>query len=303
MNILSPLLKQIVEEEASYPSPSAKAKLNKAIGRYKLLEAAKKWTQYMDDIKYALADLLVARGDDDDNKEALHYYDHLISKSGNKVLKGRALIGKAELAISGTGDLDIDKAVQLCKEGQKLLRGDLREFFVAKAIVVEAELLAKKSGQKSNKAAAALFDKLINKKGANPYFRARAAVGKAELILYFGFDSISKGIKLCDETLRILYDRPLDYFVIKAKLVQAEMLTRRGSSSDLEKAEMLCEKVITTSVSSKDLAARAKLVLAEISKKGKAEKLFSEVLNDDGLDPYLIEKAKVLRDSLKHKYN
>ncbi len=303
MGILSPLMKQIVDEEASYPSPSAKAKLNKAIGRYKLLEVGEKWHEYMDDIKFALADLLVARGEEEDNKTALKDYDFLIKKSKSNSIKGRAMIGKAELAISGVSKISVDEAIDLCKNGCKLLNGDLREFFVAKGIAVEAELLVKKSGLKNIKLATKLFDKLINKKAANSYFRGRAAVGKAELILYFGIDSVTKGIKLCEEALKILFDRPFDYFAAKAKLVEAEMLSRRGSSSDLEKAEELCKKVILTSASSRDLAARAKLIVAEISKKERAEKLFTEVLNDDGLDPYIIEKAKLLKNNFKNRIN
>lgn len=303
IGILSPLMKQVVDDEASYPSPSAKTKLNKAIGRYKLLSAGQKWKEYFDDIKFALADLLVARGEEKDYKEALNDYNSLIGKTGNSQIKGRAMIGKAELAIAGVAKMDVDDAIALCKRGFKLLKGDLRDFFVAKGIAVEAELLVKKSGGKNIKLASRLFSKLTAKKNANPYFRARALTGKAELILYFGTESLSNGIKMCEEAVKILADRPLDYFAVKAKVVEAEMLSRRGSSHDLEKAESLCEKVIMSASTNKDLAARAKLVLGEISKKDRAEKLFEEVLDLDDIDPYLIDKARTAEKALKSRVN
>ncbi len=303
MGILSPIMKQVVDNEASYPSPSAKMKIDKAIGRYKLLAVAQKWDDYMDDIKFALADLLVARGENDDYKEALHYYSHLVSKAENKMIKGRAMIGKAELAISGVAKMTEDEAVELCKKGCKLLKGDLTDFFVAKGIAVEAELLVKKSGSRNVKAAAKLFAKLIGKKSANVYFRGRAMVGKAELILYHGIDSISNGNKLCEEALHLFSDRPLDYFAVKARIIEAELLSRRGSNADLTKAETLCKKVIVSATTNKDLSARAKLVLAEISKKDRAEKLFEEVLDQDNIDPYLIEKAKFIAKAFKNRIN
>lgn len=302
IGLLSPIMKKVVEEEESYPSPSAKTKINKAIGRYKLLSKAQKWKEYMDDIKFALSDLLVARGEDEDYKEALSYYNLIIAKTRNQMLKGRSMIGKAELAISGVANMDGDDAVKLCKDGCSLLKGKLDDFFVAKGIAVEAELLVKKGGSKQVKDAACLFGKLIGNKKSHPYFRARAMVGKSELALYFGIDSVTNGIKMCEESLGIFSERPLDYFAVKARVVEAELLSRRGSSSDLQKAESLCQKTIISPIH-KNLAARAKLVLAAISKKEKAQRLFEEVLEQDGLDPYLIEKAKMVERASKNRYN
>ncbi|MFA5104001.1 MAG: hypothetical protein WC527_02360 [Candidatus Margulisiibacteriota bacterium] len=302
IGILSPIMKKVVEEEESYPSPSAKTKINKAIGRYKLLSKAQKWKEHMDDIKFALSDLLVARGEDEDYKEALSYYNFIIAKTRNQMLKGRSMIGKAELTISGVAKMSEDEAIKLCKEGCSLLKGKLDDFFVAKCLAVEAELLVKKGGRKEIKDATRLFSKLVGNKKAHPYFRARAMTGKAELALYFGVDSISNGIKMCEEALGIFSERPLDYFAVKARVIEAELLARRGSSSDLHKAENLCEKAIISPVH-KDLTARAKLVLAEISKKEKAQRLFEEVLEQDGLDPYLIEKAKMIERATKNRYN
>lgn len=302
IGILSPIMKKVVEEEESYPSPSAKTKINKAIGRYKLLSKAQKWKEHMDDIKFALSDLLVARGEAEDYKEALSYYNFIIAKTKNQMLKGRSMIGKAELAISGVAKMSEDDAVKLCKQGYSLLKGKPDDFFVAKGIAVEAELLVKKGGSSEIKNASGLFGKLIANKKSHPYFRARAMVGKAELALYFGVDSVSNGIKMCEEALAVFSERPLDYFAVKSRVVEAELLARRGSPSDLEKAENLCQKVIISPVH-KDLAARAKLVLAEISKKEKAQRLFEEVLEQDGLDPYLIEKAKMVEKASKSRYN
>ncbi len=47
------------------------------------------------------------------------------------------------------------------------------------------------------------------------------------------------------------------------------------------------------------LAARAKLNLAEISALSKARVLSSDVLEMEGLDPYLIKKARVLNKNLQ----
>jgi len=296
-------MKKIVDEESSFPSPSVKTKLNKAIGKYKLLSIGQKWKDHMEDIKFALADLLIARGQERDYREALGIYNSLITKTRDSVLKGRSFIGKAELAIMGIAKMSVDEAIKLCKEGCKLLKGDLRDFFAAKGTAVEAELLMKKSGTKNIKEASKLFDRLIGKKNANPYFRGRAMVGKAELILYFGLDTLSKGVALCEEALKIFVDRPLDYFAVKGKIIEAETLSRRGSSSDLQKAENILKKVIAVSSAHKDLQSRAKLVLAEISKKEKAKALFEEVLQQEDIDPYLIEKAKFVKESLKNRAN
>ncbi len=301
--ILSPIMKKMVDDEKAYPSPSAKVKINKAIGRYKLLATGQKWKDYMEDIRFALADLLVARGEPQDYKEALKYYEQIIEKGGNDTMIGRSLIGKAELAISGIADMSVKEAIELCKRGVKLLKNNADDFFGAKGIAVEAELLVSEGLPKSIKAASKLFDSLVSRKKANAYFRARASVGKAELILYHGLDSLSKGIKLCEDSLKLLSDRPIDYFAVKARVIQAEMLVRRGSSSDLHKAETLCDKVISSSSSNKDLAARAKLVLAEVSKKERAEKLYEEVLEQDGIDPYLLEKARFLEKNFKSRLN
>lgn len=302
MRILSPLMNKIVEEEESYPSPSQKLKLNKAIGRYKLLEASQR-KEYMDDIKFALADLLVARGSENDYLEAKKEYDSIIEKTKNNVLKGRALIGKAELAIIGVEKIDAHEAIKLCKNGYKLLKGDFKDFFVAKGFAVEAELLIKKGGKRNNSFAKKLFDKIINKKNAHQYFRGRAMVGKAELILHFQIDSISHGIKLCEEALQIFADRPHDYFAVKARVIEAELLSRRGTSSDLYKAESTCKKIIANPMSHKDLVARAKLVLAEISKKDRAIELFEEVVENENIDPYLAEKAKFVEKAIREKLN
>jgi len=300
--LLSPIMSKVVKEEENFPSPSAKTKINKAIGKYKLLSKVKKWGDHIDDVLFALADLLVARGEEEDYKEALSYYNKIISKSKNELLKGRSLIGKAELAIAGIVKISEDEAIKLCKEGVSLLKNKKDDFFSSKGIAVEAELLVKKGGKSDLKQADNLFKKIVNNKKVHPYFKARALVGRSELALYFGFESISEAIKMCEESIKLLFDRPLDYFAVKAKVVEAELLARRGSLLDLQKAEQLCQKIIISPVH-KDLSARAKIVYAEISKKEKAKNLFEEVLEQDGLDPYLIEKAKIVEKFAKNKYN
>ncbi len=303
MGIMSPLMKRVVEEESSYPSPSEKVKVSKAIGRYKLMEAVDKWKANLDDIRFAIADLLLSKATSQDYREALGYYNLIIKRTKNKVLKARAEIGRAELALMGIDKIGLDAAIKLCKDGAKLLRQNLSDFFVSKAIAVEAELLVKKGGKAAISQASKLFSKIIGKRNASSYFRARSMVGKAELILYFGTDVLSKGIKLCDEAIKLLMQRPSDYFNLKARLIKAELLLRRGSSSDLIKAEDLCESVISSSLSHKDLIARAKLVLAELSKKERAKVLFEDVLSEENVDPYIIEKAKQIQKAVKERFN
>ncbi|MFA5097000.1 MAG: hypothetical protein WC490_00010 [Candidatus Margulisiibacteriota bacterium] len=303
MGIMSPLMKKVVEEGSSYPSPSEKVKVSKAIGRYKLMEAVDKWKSNLDDIRFAIADLLLSKATEQDYREALGYYNLIIKRTKNKVLKARAEIGRAELALMGIDRIGLDAAIKLCKDGAKLLRQNLSDFFVSKAVAVEAELLVKKGGKAAIRQASKLFSKIIGKRNASSYFRARSMVGKAELILYFGTDVLSKGIKLCDEAIKLLMQRPSDYFNLKARLIKAELLLRRGSSSDLLKAEDLCESVISSSLSHKDLIARAKLVLAELSKKERAKVLFEDVLSEENVDPYIIEKAKQIQKAVKERFN
>ena len=303
MGIMSPLMKQVVNEESSYPSPSEKVKVSKAIGRYKLMEAVDKWKDNLDDIRFAIADLLLSKGSSQDYKEALGYYNLIMKRTKNKVLRARAEIGRAELALMGIDRTALDSAIKMCKDGAKILRDNLSDFFVSKAIAVEAELLVKKGGKAAISQASKLFSRIIGKRSASSYFRARSMVGKAELILYFGVDSLSRALKLCDEAAKILVSRPSDYFNLKAKAIKAELLLRRGSSSDIIKAEELCEAVIASPLKHKDLVARAKLTLAELSRKDRAKTLFEDVLQEENIDPYIVEKAKFIQKAIKARFN
>ena len=51
----------------------------------------------------------------------------------------------------------------------------------------------------------------------------------------------------------------------------------------------------------KGLIARAKLDLADVVSHPKAAKLLKEVHEMEGLDPYLIEKARLIEATLKQK--
>ena len=54
MGILSPAMSYIVDKEAdNYPSPSEKTKLNKAIGRYRLILETIAWRYDIGEIKFA----------------------------------------------------------------------------------------------------------------------------------------------------------------------------------------------------------------------------------------------------------
>ena len=63
----------IVDREPNYPSPSEKVKLNKVIGRYRLLLKTIAWRYDVGEIKFGLADLLVGRNEEGDYKEALNF--------------------------------------------------------------------------------------------------------------------------------------------------------------------------------------------------------------------------------------
>jgi len=150
-----------------------------------------------------------------------------------------------------------------------------------------------------HKTANNLFEKVYKTKKANWYFRSRGALGQAELILYHEPKKINQAIKLCDESLKLLEERPKDYFTLKTKIVKAEILTRRDKKGDLVKATNLCKSVYQSKTNYKDLVARAKLAQAEIVKNPKAAKLYQDVLEMEGLDPYIIEKVNELKKSLK----
>jgi len=299
--IISPVMKFIVDKESGYPSPSEKEKLDRAITKFRRILANLTGTFNIAETKFGLADMLVGRNEPGDFAEAMRLYNYILDVAPTSYLRARALVGKAELLIKSEEKATLKEAVALCEKARDILKDDLSDFFTAKAFVVEAELLAK-LGMQNHKKAQSLLDKVIKNKHANAYFKARSIVQRVEMPLFNPkFNKVLPLIKLTKEAHKLLVDRPNDYFAIKALLLEAEMLTRKGTKSDLSAAQAICTKVIANKAAERGLAARAKLDLATISGHPKAEKLSREVLEMEGLDPYLIEKAKLIERSLKKK--
>ena len=83
--------------------------------------------------------------------------------------------------------------------------------------------------------------------------------------------------------------------------MRAEILIRREIKGDFERAEKLLTEVIKMKFAYKDLVARAKIDLAQIANHPKASKLIGEVLEMEGLDPYLQEKARNSQQTINDK--
>ncbi len=297
--IISPVMKFIVDKEVGYPAPTEKERLDRAIGKFRRILTNLTGTFNIAETKFGLADMLVGRDAPGDHEEAMRLYNYILDVAPTSYLRARALVGKAELLIKSNDKKVLEEAVSLCEKAIAILKDDLSDFFTAKAFAVLAELLTKLSPE-GRKKAERYFDKIIKHKEANPYFRARAIVGRAELPLYtLKAKNLDRLIKYCSEAQKLLSDRPSDYFALKAKVVQAELLIRRARRDDLSYAQALCAKVIAVRSAERGLMARAKLDLAEISRHPKAEKLYREVLEMEGIDPYLVDKAKAIEKALK----
>lgn len=297
--IISPVMKFIVDKEVGYPAPTEKERLGRAIEKFRHILRNLTGTFNIAETKFGLADMLVGRDSPGDHQEAMRLYNYILDVAPTSYLRARALVGKAELLIESNQKKDLEEAVSLCEKAIDILKDDLSDFFTAKAFVVEAEILAK-YGDGGRKKAEKLFDKVIKHKEANEYFRGRAMIGRAEIPLYQARPkNIERALKLCQEAQKLFAERPSDYFALKAKVINAEILIRRARKDDLQKAQALCLKVIATKSAEKGLMARAKLDLAEVSRHPRAEKLSREVLEMEGIDPYLVQKAKMIEKSLK----
>jgi len=214
-------------------------------------------------------------------------------------LKARALIGKAELMIGAPKEFG--NAISLCEKARQILGKDVSDFFAAKTIIVEAELRLARRDKGDWAAALGLISGVVKEKDAHWYFRGRALLSKAEIMLYRNPGDLGAPLKLVDFSLKELAARPDDYFTNKGKAVKAEILTRRAKKGDFERAEKLLTEVLTMPFAYKGLIARAKLDLADVVSHPKAAKLLKEVHEMEGLDPYLIEKARLIEATLKQK--
>jgi tetratricopeptide (TPR) repeat protein len=299
MAVLSPIMSYIVDKEIGFPIPSEKEKINKALKRYRNIFALHPERSDSPEIMFGIADLLVGRGNPGDHAEAVKLYDQILLKNPPEYLKARALIGKAELLI-GIPE-EFGNAISLCEKSRQILGKDISDFFAAKTYIVEAELRLARRDKGDWANALQLINQVVKEKNAHWYFRGRALLSKAEIILYRDPDELASALKLCDFALKELKSRPDDYFANKGKIVKAEILARRAKKIDFEKAEKLLTEVIKMPFAYKDLIARAKLDLADIVNHPKAAKLLKEVHEMEGLDPYLIEKASLIEQAIKER--
>jgi hypothetical protein len=299
MAILSPIMSYIVDKEIGFPVPSEKEKINRALRRYRNILSQHSKRSDAPEIMFGIADLLVGRGDPGDHEEAMRIYDQILLRNPHESLKARALVGKAELMI-GVPE-EFGNAISLCEKARQILGKDVSEFFAAKTIIVEAELRLARRDKGDWAAALNLINQLVKEKDAHWYFRGRALLSKAEIILYRNPEDLAPALKTVDFALKELISRPDDYFANKGKAVKAEILHRRAFKGDLEKAEKLLTEVLKMPFAYKDLIARAKLDLADIVSHPKATKLLKEVHEMEGLDPYLIEKASLIEQALKER--
>lgn len=301
MAILSPIMSYIVGKEGDFPSPSAKIKLNKVIGRYKLILRTFTYRHDIGEIKFGLADLLIGRNDPGDYTEALKLYNDILKCPTSPFLAARALAGKAELLIPSNDKKVIDEAIELARKAKKILLNEVgrEDFFYQKSVVVEAELLTKRGAKADTGAAGRLFEFLIKSNQTNYYFSARAMIGVSELRTYIAKPKeLKRYADYCDSAIELLRFRPQDYFMIKAKMVLAEVLTRMDPKKNVNRIIQLCNQVILSSTADNEMIARTRLDKADVSKIGNTRKLIEEVRKTTDLPEYIYKKADLIEKDL-----
>lgn len=298
---LSPIIEFMVSKETSFPAPSEKEKLDKAIRRFKNILLQHPQRSDINEIRFGLADMLVGRNEKNDYAAALKFYEEILEKGAPPYLRARALIGKAELSVPIPKEEEKNIAIEMCHKAEELLDKDMDDFFGAKVFMVEADLLLSRDKGDDHARAYKICEKLIKNKGTNLYFKARALLCQAELILYHFPQKIKDAIKFCQQCLKLLEERKIDYFYLKGKIILAELLTRRAKKDDFKTAQDLCREVIRSQETFTDLLARAKLLLAELSRNPKALELYKEIMEMEVVDPYIIAKTKTALNNLKEK--
>jgi len=297
--ILSPIMSFIVDREMGFPAPSERDKINKVLKRYRYILSKNPHRSDTPELMFGIADLLVGRNSPGDYREAEMLYDQILMRHIPESLRARALVGKAELLIGNPEEFD--NAISLCERARKISGKDFSDFFLAKTFVVEAELLLSRNKNNDWKNAVKLVNRLSKSKAAHWYFKGRGLLTKTEITLYQNPKNLNAALKVCDKALKELKSREDDYFINKGKLLKAEILIRRAKKIDLDRAEKLLGQVLQQGRAFSDLVARAKLNLADIVHHPKAFKLLKEVSEMDGLDPYLLEKAKIIEKAVRDK--
>jgi hypothetical protein len=229
----------------------------------------------------------------------MRLYDQILLSTSSDYLRGRALIGKAEQLIGVPKEFD--NAISLCEKARKILGKDISDFFAAKTYIVESELRLARRAKGDWGQALELINSVVKEKNAHWYFRGRALLSKAEIMLYRDPADLHAALKLADFSIKELKSRPHDYFTNKGKVIKAEILIRRAKAGDYTKAAKLLTEVIEMPFAYNELIGRAKLDMADIVTHPKAVKLIEEVNQMEGLDPYLAEKAALVEKSLEER--
>ncbi|NQU16793.1 MAG: hypothetical protein HQ564_01900 [Candidatus Saganbacteria bacterium] len=299
-------------EEEEFPSPSEKNKINKAIDRANFIISKFGNRPDVVEEKFHLADLYVGRGSEGDYDLASQIYDDLLSRHPYPYLKARCLIGKSELAIPEIKKEEIPVSLDICNSAQTILKKLSKDekmlptfpFFRDKAFIIEAELKVtrdetdKKGKHLDHIAAQKIYESIMKDRKSNWYFRARANLGKAELLSFHNPSKVWEGIKLAEKAANLLRGRPQDYFAQKSIIIDAELRMNRGNKDDLKKAQELLNNLVNRISVYPDLLARTKLDLAQLSRHPKAQKLYEEVIEMEGLDPYILKKSKLVEEKL-----
>ncbi len=289
----------------SFPSPSEKEELTKPIEelREKISNPPPDFDKNEGRLK--LADLLVGRNEPGDYIEASKIYEEIINTSVPGKTHAEAVIGKAELLVQSLDNEDIELGLDIIQKSQEDLKGIEDKYFETKAELVKAELLLRRGKEKDNDNALKIYEEILSDPRVSKYFRMRALVGKIDIMEYFSPNKLSEDlgelIVRCERTLEENKNRLNDYFRLKGEVLLAELLIKRNSGDDIARAKKLLTEMANNESAGIDLRARASLDLAEISSEGLAKMLIRQVKHMEGIDPYILKKAKALEDKLKQK--
>jgi len=292
---------RIIDE---FPSPTEKEKLTSQIEEVKLLISGAGEGLPKNRARIKLADLYVGRNEPGDYQEAAKLYSEISSSSLPRDEEhAKALIGKAELALRSPDTAEIDVAIYSCGKALDLLKKDKRGFFWGKGNILLAELLLKKESEEDKRSALEIYEDIASHPEVHKYFKMRAAVGKLEVLYHFFRDLLKDkaggAIAECESSLLPFRDkRANDYFYLKGMTVLSEVMLWKDKKQFGDKAKKMLQEVANNESAGDDLRARASLDLAEGSSPSLAKTLIKGVKQMEGLDPYLLKKAKAIEDAL-----
>ncbi len=288
-----------------FPSPTKKEKLTDQIEEVRALLSMPPKGLNINKARIKLADLLTGRNDAGDYIEAGSVYKDVLSGSlPEEAEHQKAELGEVELALTSANPEDVNRSIESCATAvDSLEEREDSVFFFIKGKLLLAELFLKRGDEKGRALALKLYDEILSNPSAHKYFKMRAIVGKLELLNVFErqvLEKNSKGlIAECENILELQRgERSDDYFFIKGILVLSEIMLWRDKDTFIKKAEGMLSEVINNERTSDDLRARASLTLAAVSSPKLARSLIKGVKHMEGLDPYILRKAKAIEDSL-----